>query len=291
MAARLEAPRPEIVDPGGTRGGDGLLEVRNVGRAEAEARDPELGGDAVSGGGRRQELGVARDERDGRLVEAVPVRVGCEDVESGQRGDRVPVAGDGEEADRVAAAAVPDMGDHLAQEVDERRLGAAAGVAGLAAAAARLAPVRLVPEDVVDAGLEGSVCPAAAEVAVFGPAEARRRQAPAVLCDLARVGVLRHEAALGLAPERPADPPRARLHLEPGAVRRCDDLRHRAAVMGEVVLGERMQHRRVAERGELVHVARRMPRDTDAEVGASGSHGARSLNRFGTSGKVVVLTS
>jgi hypothetical protein len=149
-------------------------------------------------------------------------------------------------------------------------LAEAAG-AGLAAAESR-GPVRLVPEDEVDAGLDGGVRPAAAEGAVVGVVEAGGGKARAVPGDLAGVRPAGDEGALGLAAEGAAEAPGARLHLEAGGVRGRDDLGHRPAVVGEVVLRDRVQDAGVAEAGECLHVARRVPGDADSEVGAAAAH-------------------
>ena len=151
--------------------------------------------------------------------------------------------------------------------------------------------MRLVPEDEVDPRLERGVGPAAAEIAVRRLVQAGGRQARSVGRHLARLGMVEHEAALGLAPERAAEPPWARLHLEAGAMRQLDEPAHRPPVVGEIVLGERVQHGRVAERGQLGHVALDMTRDPDTEVGAADSHRGGSLDRFRSENKGVVLTT
>src|ERR1700722_7053880 len=66
---------------------------------------------------------------------------------------------------------------------------------------------------------------------------------------------------------------------------------HRLAVVREVVLGERVQDGRVAERGQLGHVALDMTRDPDTEVGAADTHRGGSLDRFHPKNKGVVLTA
>ena len=107
---------------------------------------------------------------------------------------------DGQQADRVLAAARGDVREHLAQEVDDRRLAErlhlgrqlrrdrAAEALGAALAAARPAlgvvdadvrrhhPRRLVPEDGVDAALEHPVGPLLAERAVARRCSGTRRR-------------------------------------------------------------------------------------------------------------------
>ncbi len=54
-------------------------------------------------------------------------------------------------------------------------------------------------------------------------------------------------------------------------VRYPDDLRHRVAVVGEVVLREGVEHAAVATLGQIGHVPPHMPRDPHSEVRASRS--------------------
>ncbi len=133
-------------------------------------------------------------------------------------------------------------------------------------------PGRLVPEDGVDAALEHPVGPLAAERAIRGAVQARARDAAPVVEHLAFLRVERDPAALRLAAERAAEPPRARLDGQPLRVRGGDELGHRAAVVREVVLGERVQDARVAARGEVGHVAAHVPGDPHSEVGAACAH-------------------
>ena len=177
---------------------------------------------------------------------------------------------DGQEADRVRAAVRLDVRQHLAEEVDHRGLaerlhlrrqlcGDRTAVAvGATVAAARPArgivdadvhrhdPRGLVPEDRVDAALEHPVGPLLAEVTVGRAVEAGGGNAAPVVEHLAILGMERDPAALGLAAESAAEPPRARLDGEAGLMRDRDDLGHRVAVVGEVVLGERVEDARVA---------------------------------------------
>jgi hypothetical protein len=129
--------------------------------------------------------------------------------------------------------------------------------------------VRLVPEDEVGAGVERCVGPARAEGTVRGLVEARGGDAAAVVQHLARVRIHRHEPALGLAAERPTHAPRVHLDLEPERVRGVDDARHRAAVVGEIVLGEGVQHPREAPECDVLEVAFDVAWDADAEVRAA----------------------
>ncbi len=308
VPARLEAPRPEVVDAGRARRRHSRLEVGDLRRRQAEARDPELRADAVAGRGAGQQTGEPVDEGAGRLAEDLPVGIGGEGVEAGERRDRVPV-GDAlgaveerQQADRAPPAPRRDVRDETGEEVEQRGLaeggspgGRAGGqlLAGLLAeepaarvaaaaeaAVGRCRPVRLVPEDEVDARLEHGVRPAPAEVPVVGVVEARRRRVAAVVEHLARVRPSRDEGALRLAAEGAAEAPGARLHREPGGVGGGDDLGDRAAVVGEVVLRDRVQDGRVAEAREGREVARGMPRDADTEVGAADAHRRGSVNRF-----------
>ena len=140
-----------------------------------------------------------------------------------------------QQADRVAAAALGDVRDHLAQEVDDGRLAegphlrrqlrrqrAAEALGADVAAAApargvvdadvrRHDPRRLVPEDRVRARLERGVRPLLAEArgtpGWLRHAAATRRPSSSTWHSS---GMERDEAALGLAAERPAEPPRAR---------------------------------------------------------------------------------
>ena len=130
-------------------------------------------------------------------------------------------------------------------------------------------PRGLVPEDRVDAALEHPVGPLLAEVAVGGAVEAGGRHPAPVVEHLALLGMERDPAALGLAAERAAEPPRARLDGEARVVRDRDDLGHRVAVVGEVVLGERMQDARVTALREVGHVPAHVAWDPDAEVRAA----------------------
>ncbi len=136
-------------------------------------------------------------------------------------------------------------------------------------------PGRLVPEDRVDAAVESPVGPLLAEGPVRSAVEARGRDTAPVVEHLALLGMERDEAALRLAPERAAEAPRACLHRQPFGVRRGDDLGHRPAVVGEVVLRERVQHPGIAARGEVGHVPSYVPDDSDAEVRGAGARRAR----------------
>src|SRR5205085_7504856 len=131
-------------------------------------------------------------------------------------------------------------------------------------------PVRLVPEHVVGAALERSVGPLLAERAIRRLVQAARRHPPPIVQDLARLRMERHPPALGLAAERPPEPPRAHLHLETDSVRRGDDLRHRAAVVREVVLRERVQDTLVATRCQILEIAACVSGDADGAVRAAG---------------------
>src|SRR5206468_8314322 len=122
-----------------------------------------------------------------------------------------------------------------------------------------------------DAALEHPVRPLLAEVAIRGTVEAGGGDAAPVVEHLALLGMERDPAALGLAAERAAEPPRARQDAEPGAVRDRDDLGHRLPVVGEVVLGERVEDACVAPRGEVGHVPSDVTGDPDTEVGAAGA--------------------
>jgi hypothetical protein len=101
---------------------------------------------------------------------------------------------------------------------------------------------------------------------------AAARGAVAGLEDLADLGVPRREPALGLAAEHLAHAPRRDLDLEARVVRGGDDRRHRLAVVGQVVLGEGVQHAGEALGGERLHVGRDVARDPAAEVGDPGAH-------------------
>jgi hypothetical protein len=179
----------------------------------------------------------------------------------------------------------------LAEEVDHRRLperedlvgelpgevraepfaadlAAATPAAGLVDAdVQRHDPMRLVPEDQVGSGFERCVRPLLQEGAIARVVEAGRPDAPSVVEHLARVEVPHHEAALGLAAERPPGSPGVHLHLEPERVRGGDDARHGVAVVGEIVLREGVQHAGEAAAGEVLEVSLGVPRDADAEVG------------------------
>src|SRR5207244_6898113 len=104
---------------------------------------------------------------------------------------------------------------HVAEEVDQRLAGRA--IRAVLARAGVRGEVRLVPEDVVDARVDRRVRPRADEVAIAGVVEARRRRRSPVGAELARVGVLRDERALGLASARAAEPPGRGMPLESAA--------------------------------------------------------------------------
>ena len=306
VATGLVPPRPEVVDSFFARCRDRSFEVGDVLAREAEAGHPELRRYAVAVRGLAQEPCEPAHERLGRTVPVLPVRIGDERGQAGQRGDLVPVGeslralGRGEQADRVRAVALGDVGEHLAQEADDRRLAKGlhlgrelardrpAEALGAPIAAARPArrvvdsdvhrddPRGLVPEDRVDAALEHPVGPLLAEVAVGGAVETGGRDSPPVVQHLALLGMERDPAALRLAAEGAPEPPRAREHGQPGGVRDLDDLGHRVAVVGEVVLGERVQDARVPARRKVGHVRAHVARNPDAEVGA-----ARASHRSG----------
>jgi len=69
-----------------------------------------------------EQPGEASDEGLGRLVEVLPVRIGGQHGEVGQRANRVPVAdavrpvGQREQADRVLRTARCDVDEHLTEE-------------------------------------------------------------------------------------------------------------------------------------------------------------------------------
>ena len=187
--------------------------------------------------------------------------------------------GQRQQTDRVAPAVRADVSRHFSQEVDERllaerthlvgqlgghrppvALGAGIATAGPArrvvdADVSRYRPVGLVPEHVVGAALERGVRPLPAERAVVRLVQATRRDAPPVVEHLARLGMERHPAALGLAAERAPEAPWTHLDSEPEVMRRGHDVPHRSAVVGEIVFGERVQHPGVAARREVGHVA------------------------------------
>ena len=214
---------------------------------ETEAWHPQLRSDSVPVGGLAQQPREATDELLGRAAPVLPVRIGDERGQAGQRRDLVPIGealralGRGQEADRIRAVARGDVREHLAQETDHRRLAEGlhlgrplrgdrpAEALGAVVAAARPAlrivdsdvhrhdPGGLVPEDRVDAALEHPVGPLFAEVAVRRAVEAGGRDAASVVEHLALLRVERGPAALRLAAERAAEPPRARLHGHPAA--------------------------------------------------------------------------
>ena len=147
-------------------------------------------------------------------------------------------------------------------------------------------PVRLIPEDVVGSRLDGGVGPLLAERAVHRVVEAPGRDATSVVEHLAGLRVKGHPAALGLAAERAADAPGAHLHLEPELVRSRDDLRHRPAVVREVVLREGVQHRRVPAPGDVLEIASCMAGDADAEVrDARARHAGSATSAAATTGR------
>ena len=128
-------------------------------------------------------------------------------------------------------------------------------------------PVRLVPEDVVGAGVDGRVGPGADEGPHGRVVGAAGRGRPAVVQHLAGVGVEGGEAALGLAAEQLGHPPGGDLHLQPGVVGDGHDPAHALAVVGEVVLGVGVQHPGEPVGGQPLHVGGDMPEDPVAEVG------------------------
>ena len=304
VAACLVPPRPEIVDTFFACAGERRLELGDLLARETEARHPELGADAVPRAGLCEESREAPDERPGRLAPMLPVRIGRKGRQPGKRGDRVPVGdavrpiGRRQEADRVRTAVRGDVGDHLAQEVDHRRLAKRTRVRQLgreiasealatviaAAAPARLVldadvnrndPGRLVPEDRVDTGLERGRRPLLAERAIRRAVQARGRDPAPVVHHLAFLGVECDPPALRLAAERPAEAPRAHLHRQSDVVRGRDDLGERPAVVGEVVLGERVQHPGIAARREVGHVPPDVADHPYSEVRATDARGAR----------------
>jgi hypothetical protein len=125
VAARLVAPRPDVVDPGGARRLDRRLEVGNVLACEAEARHPQLRPDAVRAAVSASSCREAADERAGSSSKFFQYGSVAKTSRPGQRRDRVPVPdpvralGQRQQADRVLAAARGDVRDHLPQEVDE----------------------------------------------------------------------------------------------------------------------------------------------------------------------------
>src|SRR5207248_11090872 len=136
-------------------------------------------------------------------------------------------------------------------------------------------PGRLVPEDRVDTGLERGRRPLLAERAIRRAVQARGRNATPVVHHLAFLGMKRDPPALRLAAERPAEAPRAHLHRQSDVVRGRDDLGERPAVVGEVVLGERVQHPGISARREVGHVAPDVPDHPYSEVRATDARGAR----------------
>ncbi len=300
VRAGLVAPDPHAVDARRAGSADRAFEVGEVGGCEAECRDPELRGDTVAIRRLDQQACEPLHEGAGLLVEALPVRIRREDVDAGERGDRVPVAhavralDRGKQADRVASAARANVLCELAEKVDERRLAKGehlvvelrrkVAAEPLSAHIARAAPasgvvdadvvgddpVRLVPEDEVGSGFERCVGPFGAERAVGRMVETGCGDAAAVVEHLARIRVHRHEPALRLAAERPPEAPGVHLHLEPSRVRCVDDALHRVPVVREVVLGVRVQHAGEPAAHEIVEVALDVTRDAHAEVRAAG---------------------
>ena len=257
-----------------------------------------------------QKTGEAADEGACRLVPVLPVRIRRQGRKVGEGGDFVPVGealralGRRQQADRVRAALRRDMVGDFAQEIDDRLLAEAPNLGGElarnraaealgAAVAAARPPLRvvdadvrrddprgLVPEDRIDAALEHPVGPLLAEVAVGGAVETGGRDAAPVVQHLALLGVERDPAALGLAAERATEAPRARQDGQPRRLRDRDDLRHRVAVVGEVVLGEGVEDSGVAPRGEVGHVPSHVARYPYAEVRAAGASGGSGHDQF-----------
>src|SRR5438132_815379 len=76
VPAGFVAPRPEILDAFLACALDRRLELGDLVRSQAEARQPELRRNAVPLARLAQELREATHERPGRLVPVLPVRVG-----------------------------------------------------------------------------------------------------------------------------------------------------------------------------------------------------------------------
>jgi hypothetical protein len=114
--------------------------------------------------------------------------------------------------------------------------------------------------------------PASSAASAHSLVEAGGRQPPPVVERLARVRPLEHEPALGLAAERPPHTPRPDLHLEAAVARRRHDQPHRLAVVGEVVLGERVQDAAEAPPEHVVEIALDVAQDARAEVRAARDH-------------------
>jgi hypothetical protein len=311
VAAGFVAPGPEVVDPGGAGGGDGGMDVVGVLRPEAEALDPDLGFDAGGGGLLRHPFGEFGHERSHRLAERFPVGIGGQRGETRQAGDRRPVGhaegsgGVGQQADGAAPTEAGDVGGQLTEELDQAAFAKGAhlggeftghvGVAGLvapplhaagAAAAPPLqglvevggmGPVGLVPEDPVGSGLHRRRRPRPYELPVGRGVEAAGGHRPARVEDLAHVGMVGHEQALGLTAERAANPPGPDLHEQPGGMGDLDQPTDRVAVVREVVLAHRVEHAREAPGREVVHVGRHVPQDPVAEVRDADGHGLKSL--------------
>ena len=206
-----------------------------------------------------------------------------------------------QEADRGTAPARSHVREHVAQEVHRGRLPEGQHLGGqlrrhrlavmllvetkadVAAARPPLLvvdpdvlgnrPVRLVPEDAVRSRLDSRVRPLAAVGTVDLVVEAAGGDAATVVEDLARLRTHRHEAALRLAAERPAEAPRRHLHCEAELMRRGNDLGHRPAVVGEVVLREGVENVGVPARGDVLEIAPVVAKDAGAEVGAAGPRG------------------
>ena len=218
--------------------------------------------------------------------------------------------GEREQADRVLRTAPCDVREHLTEEFHDRpfterlnfrrqtggQIQAGELAADIAAAGPALrivdpdvlghSPVRLIPEDVVGSRLDGRVGPLLAERAVHRVVETSGRDATSVIEYLAGLRVKGHPAALGLTAERTADAPGAHLHLEPELVRSRDDLSHRPAVVGEVVLREGVQHRRVPAPGDVLEIAAGMTGNADAEVrDARARHAGSATSAAATTGR------
>ena len=266
----------------------GGADVVGVLRLQPEALDPQLRAHAVLAREGDHAPRVLAHHRLGRLAEGLPVRIGAEGVQAGQRRHPRPVADpvrrrpvSGQQADRRRRRPGGDVGDEVADEVDQaalaegEHLGRRARPAGRRRSARGSASQRQPQRSVEIPKCSGCTqcgssqkmrsAPVSIAASIHACTKARTRGSLGQPLGVRRPSSRTWPTSRGATVKRlSASPPNIwhtphgrDLDLEAGVVGGGDDAAHRLAVVGEVVLAEGVQHAGEPARGQLLACRRR----------------------------------